>query len=50
VRITPDRHGFGRHRVVARVRFTAGSGTRALRLSLTFCRGAQGTVAPRFTG
>ena len=46
----PDRYGFGRHRVVARVRFTAESGTRALRLPLTFRRCAQGTVAPRFTG
>ncbi len=50
VRITPDRYGFGRHRIVARVRFTAESGTRALRLPLTFRRCAQGTVAPRFTG
>jgi len=49
-RINPSRYGFGRHRVVALVRFTAESGTAARRLPLTFRRCAQGAVAPRFTG
>ena len=50
VKVKPNRYGFGRHRVIARVRFVAGSGTAARRLPLTFRRCAQGAVAPRFTG
>jgi len=50
IEVNPRRYGFGRHRVVARVQFVAGSGTRARRLPLTFRRCAQGTIAPRFTG
>ena len=50
VRINPQRLGFGRHRVIARVRFVKASGTAARSLPLTFRRCAQGAVAPRFTG
>jgi hypothetical protein len=50
IKVKPGRYGFGRHRVVARVRFVAESGTKARRLPLTFRRCAQGAVAPRFTG
>jgi hypothetical protein len=50
VRIRPNKYGFGRHRVLARVQFSAESGTPAQRLRLTFRRCAQGVVAPRFTG
>jgi hypothetical protein len=48
--VNPARYGLGRHKVVALVRFTAASGTKARRLPLTFRRCAQGAVAPRFTG
>jgi uncharacterized repeat protein (TIGR01451 family) len=48
--VKPGTFGFGRHRIEARVEFTAASGTKARRLPLTFRRCAQGTVAPRFTG
>jgi hypothetical protein len=48
--VKPGRYGFGRHKVVARVKFVAGSGTRARRLPLTFRRCARAVVAPRFTG
>ncbi len=50
IKVNPRRYGFGRHRVVARVKFVAGSGTKARRLPLTFRRCARGTIAPRFTG
>jgi hypothetical protein len=50
VKVRPGRYGFGRHKLVARVRFTAASGTKARKLPLTFRRCAQGAVAPRFTG
>ena len=50
VKIRPARLGFGRHRVVARVRFTTESGTATRRLPLTFRRCARGAVQPRFTG
>ena len=50
IKVNPRSYGFGRHRVVARVTFVAGSGTQARRLPLTFRRCARGTVAPRFTG
>ncbi|HYI20184.1 MAG TPA: hypothetical protein VD836_15815 [Solirubrobacteraceae bacterium] len=50
VKIRPNQYGFGRHRVIARVRFTAESGTSARRLPLTFRRCGRGAVAPRFTG
>jgi hypothetical protein len=50
LKVRPGRYGFGRHKIVARVRFTAASGTKARKLPLTFRRCAQGTVAPRFTG
>ena len=46
----PARYGFGRHRVVALVRFRAASGTPARRLPLTFRRCARQAVAPQFTG
>ena len=42
--------GFGRHRIVARVTYKAGSGTRPRTHVLTFQRCAQQTLAPRFTG
>jgi hypothetical protein len=48
--IRPARYGFGRHKIVAKVEFTAASGTAARKLPLTFRRCAQGAVAPRFTG
>jgi hypothetical protein len=48
--VRPGTFGFGRHRIVARVQFTAASGTKTRRLPLTFRRCAQETVAPRFTG
>jgi hypothetical protein len=50
VKVRPGRLGFGRHKIVARVVFTAASGTAARNLPLTFRRCAQGAVAPRFTG
>jgi uncharacterized repeat protein (TIGR01451 family) len=50
IKIKPRSYGFGRHRVVARVRFVAASGTTARTLRLTFRRCAKGVVAPRFTG
>ncbi len=50
VKIRPNAYEFGRHRVIARVRFTAESGTSARRLPLTFRRCGRGAVAPRFTG
>jgi hypothetical protein len=50
VRVQPNRYGFGRRKLVARVTFTDASGTRARKLPLTFRRCAQGLVAPRFTG
>jgi hypothetical protein len=50
IKVRPGRYGFGRHKIVARVEFTAASKTAARRLQLTFRRCAQGAVAPRFTG
>jgi hypothetical protein len=50
LQVRPGRYGFGRHKIVARVQFTAASGTKARRIPLTFRRCAQGAVAPRFTG
>jgi hypothetical protein len=50
IKVRPGRFGFGRHKIVARVQFTAASKTAARRLPLTFRRCAQGAVAPRFTG
>ena len=50
VKVRPRGLGFGRHRVVARVRFVAASETRPRTLRLTFRRCARQTVAPRFTG
>jgi hypothetical protein len=50
IKVRANRFGFARHKLVARVRFTAASGTPARSLPLTFRRCAQGTVAPRFTG
>jgi hypothetical protein len=50
IKVHPSRYGFGRHKIVARVQFTAASGTAARKLPLTFRRCAQGAVAPRFTG
>ena len=38
VKIRPNKYGFGRHRVIARVRFTTESGTSTRRLPLTFRR------------
>jgi hypothetical protein len=50
LKVNPTRYGLGRHKLVALVRFTAASGTKARKLPLTFRRCAQGAVAPRFTG
>ena len=50
VKIRPNSLRFGRHRVVARVQFTAESETASRRLPLTFRRCGRGAVAPRFTG
>ena len=50
VTLNPARYGFGRHRVVAHVRFRAASGTPARKLPLTFRRCARQAVAPQFTG
>jgi uncharacterized repeat protein (TIGR01451 family) len=50
IKVRPTRLGFGRHKVVARVKFTAASGTKARRLPLTFRRCARQAIAPRFTG
>jgi hypothetical protein len=50
LKLNPKKYGLGRHKIVAKVRFTAESGTKARKLSLTFRRCAQGAVAPRFTG
>ena len=50
IKVKPRHYGFGRHRVVARVRFLAASGTAPRTLRLTFRRCAQDEIAPRFTG
>jgi hypothetical protein len=50
VRINPRNFKLGLHRIVARVRFTSGSGTRAKVLRLGFQRCAKPLVSPRFTG
>jgi hypothetical protein len=50
LRINPKRIGFGRHHVVALVRFTEASGTPSRRLPLTFRRCARQVVNPQFTG
>ena len=50
IKVHPARYGFGRHKIVARVEFTAASQTAPRNLPLTFRRCAQGSVAPRFTG
>ena len=50
IRVQPRRYGLGRHRIVARVRFVAASGTETRTLRLTFRRCAQNAVSPRFTG
>jgi len=50
MKIRPGRLGSGRHRLVARMTFTTGSGTRARVSALTFPRCAQDAVVPRFTG
>ena len=50
LKVRPGRYGFGRHKIVARVQFTAASGTNARNIPLTFRRCSQGAVAPRFTG
>ena len=50
LRVNPNRYGFGRHRIVAVVRFTAESGTATRRLPLTFARCARQQVQPQFTG
>jgi uncharacterized repeat protein (TIGR01451 family) len=50
IKVRPSSLGFGRHKVVARVKFTAASGTKARRLPLTFRRCARQAIAPRFTG
>ena len=48
--VLPRTYGFGRHKIVARVRFTAASETKGRSIPLTFRRCAQGATAPRFTG
>lgn len=50
VRLNPQRYGFGRHRLVARVTFASNSGTVAKRLPVSFRRCSRNAVAPRFTG
>jgi hypothetical protein len=50
IKVRPSKYGGGRHKLVARVQFTAASGTSARKFPLTFRRCAQGAVAPRFTG
>jgi uncharacterized repeat protein (TIGR01451 family) len=50
VKVVPRRLGFGRHRVVARVKFNKATRTRARVLPLTFSRCARQVVRPRFTG
>ena len=50
IKVRPGRLAIGRHRIVARVRFLASSGTKARNLPLTFRRCARQTVTPRFTG
>ena len=50
IKVNPKALGFGRHKVVARIKFTAASGTKARRLPLTFRRCARQAIAPRFTG
>lgn len=50
IKVKPGRLGLGRHRVVARVKFVAASGTKARRMPLTFRRCAGAQVTPRFTG
>jgi uncharacterized repeat protein (TIGR01451 family) len=50
VKVRPRGLGFGRHRVVAQVRFVASSETSPRALRLTFRRCARQVVSPRFTG
>jgi hypothetical protein len=50
IKVRPARLGFGRHQVMARVRFVRASGTQARTLRLTFRRCARQAVTPRFTG
>jgi hypothetical protein len=50
IKVRPGRMGIGRHRIVARVKFLAASGTDARNLPLTFRRCARQVVTPRFTG
>jgi uncharacterized repeat protein (TIGR01451 family) len=50
VKVVPRRLGFGRHRVVARVRFQKATRTRSRTLPLTFRRCARQVIQPRFTG
>jgi len=50
VRINPRGHGFGVHRVTARVEFATDSQTRTRTLRLSFQRCRRQVVRPRFTG
>jgi hypothetical protein len=50
IKVKPRGLGFGRHRIVARVKFLAASGTEARSLPLTFRRCARAQVTPQFTG
>jgi hypothetical protein len=50
VKISPKGRGFGVHRVTARVKFNAASGTKTRVLRLSFQRCKKQVVKPRFTG
>jgi hypothetical protein len=50
VKINPKGRGFGVHRVTARVKFAADSGTKTRTLRLSFQRCKKQVVKPRFTG
>jgi hypothetical protein len=50
IKVKPSGLGFGRHRIIARVKFVRASGTEARNLPLTFRRCARAQVTPQFTG
>ena len=50
LRVDPRGQDLGAHHIIARVRFTAGSGARTRRLRLAYQRCSTAAVRPRFTG
>lgn len=50
MRVTPARYAFGKHRVVAKIQFTAASKTKQSTQTMTFRRCGRAAAAPAFTG